>query len=115
MFKNSHKMNKYKYYLLLALGIVLISFIFIKSDFFSKKDDFKTLVYKTETGFGYSISYNSKLLIKQDYIPAIQSEKSFFNFEDAQKAASLVIEKLNRKENPKLSLLELNELGIQLN
>ena len=72
------------------------------------------MVYEINNGYGYSISYNDKLLIKQDLIPAIQNNQAFCNFDDAQKVADLVKEKLKRKENPKISLIELKQLNIQL-
>lgn len=110
-----NKQTKYITTLLLALSVVLIYFIIIKTTFNNKTDSFITAVYKTNTGYGYSISYNNKLLIKQDYIPAIQNNLSFCNFQDAQRVANLVKEKLSNKENPKISLSELKQLHIKLN
>lgn len=73
------------------------------------------MVYKSNNGYGYSVSYNDKLLIKQDYIPCIENNHPFCNYKDAQKVANLVVEKLNEKENPKVTISELNVLNIQLN
>lgn len=109
-----YNLKKYLVIFLLIFSVALVSLmVFVTIDGI-KKDPFKTSVYKTKTGFGYSISYNTKVLIKQDFIPAIQNNQSFCNFEDAQKVANLVKEKLHKKENPKLSLIELKQLNIQL-
>ncbi|CAH8284031.1 uncharacterized protein DUF4907 [Mariniflexile fucanivorans] len=105
------KKSKFVIALLLILSAILVFVIISKT----KTDTFETEVYKTETGYGYSISFRNTLLIKQDYIPAIQNNVSFYTEEDAQKVANLVKEKLGKKMNPKISLLELKQLGITLN
>tara|TARA_R110000868_G_scaffold95687_1_gene262989 strand:- start:1483 stop:1845 length:363 start_codon:yes stop_codon:yes gene_type:complete len=113
-------MKKYIVFFVIILSIAVVGLIVLKTyigsktDIRSKKDTIEALVFKTKTGFGYSISYNNKVLIKQDYIPAIQYNQAFCNFEDAQKVADLVKEKLNRNENPKISLIELKNLEVQL-
>lgn len=107
-------MKKYIVFFVIILSIAVAGLIVLRTDIGGKKDVIKSLVFKTETGFGYSISYNSKVLIKQDYIPAIQNNQAFCNFNDAQKVADLVKEKLIKKENPQISLIELKKLNIQL-
>lgn len=110
-----NKLKKYLVIVLLIFSVSLVCLIVLRTDKGNEKDDFKASVIKTETGFGYSISYNNKVLIKQDYIPVIQNNQAFCNFDDAQKIAELVKEKLIKKENPNVSLRELNKLNIQLN
>lgn len=107
-------MKKYIVFFTLILSVLFVGFILFNKQAY-KKDNLTTLVYKTETGFGYSISYNSKVLIKQDYIPTIQKNKSFCNGIDAQNVAYLVKEKLSKNENPQISLQELHKLNIQVN
>jgi len=108
---------KTKHIIILAifLSIILVGFIVFKTVYSHKSENFKTIVYKSNNGFGYSISFKDKLLIKQDFIPAIQKSQPFCNSYDAQKVANLVVEKLNKKENPKVTISELNEYDIQLN
>ena len=107
--------TKYVVLLALILSAVMVCFIVLKTDFKTKTEDIEILVYKTNNGYGYSISYKNKLLIKQNNIPSIQRGHSFCNFKDAQKVANLVREKLYKKENPKITLQELQTLNIQLN
>ena len=70
--------------------------------------------FRVDNGFGYEITNNKKVLIKQNYIPAIQENKPFFSKEDANKVASLVINKLKNRSSPTVSLRELTMLKIQL-
>lgn len=68
--------------------------------------------FKTANGWGYSITVDNKLFIKQDKIPAIQGNKSFATEEDAAKVAELVIKKIAKNENPAVTIQELKQLGI---
>ena len=85
------------------------------SDMFEASNPYKTEVFKVENGFGYQISYNSKLLIKQEYIPAVQLNKTFCTEQDANLVAQLVSKKLYNKENPQITLENLNHLNIVFN
>lgn len=66
-------------------------------------------------GYGYTISLNEKVIIKQDYIPYIQDKISFCTTEDAQKIAVVVQKKLLKRENPSVTLIELEQQSIILN
>ncbi|MFV0564554.1 MAG: DUF4907 domain-containing protein [Flavobacteriaceae bacterium] len=81
---------------------------------YSNASTLKTDVIQVEGGFGYTVSYRGKSLIKQEHIPAIESQMAFFKAADAQKVGNLVAEKIKRKENPKVTLEELKQLKIQL-
>ncbi|MBP0905206.1 DUF4907 domain-containing protein [Mariniflexile gromovii] len=107
-----NKKSKYVIALLLILSVILIGVIISKTNV---EEPFNTKVFKTDSGYGYSISFRNTLLIKQDYIPTIQNNVSFCTPQDAQKVADLVKKKLNHKENPKITLSELKQLGIKLN
>ena len=92
----------------------LISFIVFKSSFRGSPNVFKSQIYEYNEGYGYSISYGNKIIIKQNIIPVIPANKPFYDFYDAQKVADLVKEKLDKNESPHISLEELKELNIQL-
>lgn len=68
--------------------------------------------FKTGNGWGYSITVDNKLFIKQTQIPAIQGNKSFATEEDAAKVAELVIKKIAKNETPAVTKEELKQLGI---
>ncbi|GAL78921.1 hypothetical protein JCM19274_3479 [Algibacter lectus] len=71
-------MFRRKIILVLVVALVLTSGLYMaNSDIFETSNPYKTEVFKVENGFGYQINYNSKLLIKQEYIPAVQLNKTF--------------------------------------
>lgn len=97
-----------------VLSISIISVILVRMKNV-KTSNYEVFVHETSRGFGYSITYNEKMLIKQDYIPAIQDVQSFCSSEDALKVATFVKEKLNKRENPKVTLIDLKQFRIKLN
>jgi len=68
--------------------------------------------FKTDNGWGYTITVDNKIFIKQPEIPAIEGNKGFATEEDAAKVAELVIHKIAKNENPAVSKEELKKLGI---
>jgi hypothetical protein len=106
-------MTKKKWLTIFLLGLVIICALYLMN--YKVKNPYKTEIYDVEGGFGYKISYNSKLLIKQDHIPAVQYNKVFCSQEDAEKVANFVSEKLYNKKGPKITIENLNSLNINLN
>lgn len=80
----------------------------------SKKETLKASSIKTTSGWGYTISYYNKILIKQTIIPAISENKSFGCEEDALKVADLVIKKLNQNTSPSVTQNDLILLKIKM-
>ncbi len=72
-------------------------------------------VFAADNGFGYTITYEGKTLIKQNNIPAMEELKSFCSRNDALKVANLVIKKLEGNKPPTISLNELIALQIRTN
>lgn len=68
--------------------------------------------FKTADGWGYSITLDNKVYIKQDIIPVIQGIKSFATENDALKVASLVVTKIKLHQKPTLQKEELLSLGV---
>lgn len=79
-----------------------------------KKEIYKTEIFQTNSGWGYSISYKDKIIIKQSIIPVISDNKSFSTEEDALKTAHLVVEKLSQNLSPTVNKNELILLKIKL-
>ena len=70
--------------------------------------------YKAESGWGYDIYENNKLLIHQSSIPALPGNNGFTTQADAQKVAKLIVDKI--KGNimpPTLTLEDLKTIGIE--
>ncbi|RZJ50595.1 MAG: DUF4907 domain-containing protein [Flavobacterium sp.] len=79
----------------------------------SKNQVFKTETFQTTSGWGYSIVYKDKIIIKQSVIPVINDSKSFATEEDAHKLANLVVEKLQQNISPTVTKNELILLKIK--
>jgi hypothetical protein len=68
--------------------------------------------FKTENGWGYNITVDNKLFIKQTEIPVVEGNKGFATEEDAAKVAQLVINKIAKNESPAVKKEDLEKLGI---
>lgn len=93
---------------------LLILFLLLQIVSCTKKEHFKTESFKTKSGWGYSISYKEKIIIKQSIIPVINDSKSFSTEQDALKTANLVVEKLKQNLSPTVTKNELILLKIKL-
>ncbi|WP_433835296.1 DUF4907 domain-containing protein [Flavobacterium anhuiense] len=92
----------------------LIFFILLLFIACSKKDALITASFKTNSGWGYTIAYKEKVLIKQSVIPVISDTKSFQTEDDALKVAGLVKQKLKQNLSPTVTKNELILLKIKL-
>lgn len=79
-----------------------------------KKEVLTSTTFKTNSGWGYTIAYKEKILIKQTIIPVISESKSFATESDALKVADLVKEKLKNNLSPTVTKNELILLKIKL-
>jgi hypothetical protein len=68
--------------------------------------------FKTGDGWGYAITVDNKIFIKQSTIPCIAGDKSFATEADASKVADLVLNKLKTHQKPSIFKSELEKLGI---
>ncbi|WP_369014415.1 DUF4907 domain-containing protein [Flavobacterium anhuiense] len=80
----------------------------------AKKEALTATSFKTNSGWGYSIAYKEKVLIKQSIIPVISDTKSFETESDALKVAELVKQKLKQNLSPTVTKNELILLKIKL-
>lgn len=80
----------------------------------NKQPEKTVATIKTPTGWGYTISQNNKIIIKQSIIPVIDKNISFQSEQDALKVGQLVLEKLNNDLSPTITKNDLNLLSIQL-
>jgi len=96
--------------ILWVLLVVLPAIIFLTN--YNSEDTFKVKVFEVGNGFGYDITSNEVIIIKQENIPAIQQQKNFTSYEQAHQVAGVVVEKLNKGVNPGISIEELKRLGV---
>ena len=80
----------------------------------TKKEVLTANAFKTNSGWGYTISYKEKILIKQSIIPVISENKSFKTEDDALKVADLVKQKLKENLSPTVTKKDLILLKIKL-
>ncbi|TDW46371.1 uncharacterized protein DUF4907 [Flavobacterium sp. 270] len=80
----------------------------------SKKESLKAETFKTQSGWGYTIAYKNKIVIKQSIIPVISDSKSFSTEDDALKVADLVVKKLHQNISPTVTKKDLILLKIKL-
>ena len=80
-----------------------------------KKETFTTEVFKINKGYGYTILFDNKPLIKQNEIPAISQKRVFCNEKEAFVVANFVVKKLKENKTPTITLKDLNKLKIKFN
>jgi len=107
-------MNKRKKQLATSLffGLVLIVGLSLLMSLQKKDLVVVNEVIQLENGFGYKIYDGNKLLIRQEFIPAIKGEKPFKSHSDAQKVADLIANKIRKGTSPRIEKGELVALGI---
>lgn len=81
----------------------------------AKKNTYDVSPIKLNTGWGYIITMNNKIIIKQTHIPAIPENKSFQTREDAQKVGELVLKRIKTRLSPSVTKNDLTLLDISFN
>ncbi|MCW3805110.1 DUF4907 domain-containing protein [Plebeiibacterium marinum] len=103
--------TKTKFVSILILFVICFTGFSCKN---KKKYHIEYTIIEVDNGWGYDISVNGKVFIHQDVIPGVQGKKAFYSQQDAEKAAKLVVKKIENKEMPPaVSTQELKELGIK--
>lgn len=95
--------------------IPLLLAVFLLFSCKQTKPSFHTEVYSVTNGYGYLIKHGLKIIVKQEYIPAISGKQAFCTAEDAQKIANLVVNKITNQQNPKVTIREMEDLDIHFN
>jgi hypothetical protein len=74
---------------------------------------YETAVFRTETGWGYEIRQDGKLVIYQPVIPGLTGNRSFITQQQARTVGEAVTEKMRRGQfPPALTRQELAQLGV---
>ncbi len=79
----------------------------------NRKQNFELKPIKVNSGWGYTISNNQKIIIKQTIIPVIPENKHFQSKDEALKVGRLVLEKLNKNISPSVTKKDLILLSIK--
>ncbi|MFC0774646.1 DUF4907 domain-containing protein [Terrimonas alba] len=93
-----------------ALIAVAVFIITIDRSSKKKKNHISTYVYEGIHGWGYDILVNDELFIHQELIPAIQGQTGFQTKMQAEQAARLIINKMERGQLPTVTTFELEPI-----
>lgn len=75
---------------------------------------FEVKSFKMEKGWGYAISMNEKIIIRQTVIPAVSDKRSFRTEADALKTGNFVLERIKQNLSPTIAKKDLILLEILL-
>ena len=71
-------------------------------------------IHEVDNGYGYNISSKNKVLIKQNFIPVLETKQPFSSISDAQSVANLVKNRIESNKNPKITRKDLDLLEISI-
>lgn len=105
-----------KTFKIVALSLLVVS-LFLGFHFWRTKAEGQagylySRIIVVENGYGYQIFEGEQLLIRQEFIPAINGNKAFQSKSDAEMVAKRVMEKIQKKLPPTIDIQELTDLGI---
>ncbi len=107
------KKNQKNFLYLLNFSLILLIIGSLIFTFCQKEQDLKTQSIKIENGWGYVITNNNKVIIRQTIIPAISESKSFKNEQDALAVGKSVVKKLKTNNSPTITKKDLILLKIK--
>ncbi|HEX2968635.1 MAG TPA: DUF4907 domain-containing protein [Bacteroidales bacterium] len=81
---------------------------------FSGRDEYSLKTFRSDNGWGYSISKADRTIIKQPFIPALEGKRPFYSKHDARITGNLVLQRLKAKADFTLSHEDLLKAGIKL-
>jgi uncharacterized membrane protein len=110
-FWKQHQKNLFYVFNLCTIAFLCGLLIFI---FCQKKENLKVQSIKVNGGWGYSISNNKKIIIKQTVIPVISEYKSFKTEKEALAVGQLVLKKLETDLSPTITKNDLILLKIRI-
>ena len=96
------------------LSIILFVIALLIFIFCQKEKSLNVQTIKINQGWGYTITNNNRVIIKQTVIPVISEHKSFQTEKEAMTVGQLVIKKLNANKSPTITKNELILLKIRL-
>lgn len=98
--------------IILAFSLILMISLTGMSACSKPEKEYQLEALKLEDGWGYKISVQGKPYIVQEIIPAIQGSEKFKDSLSACRIGELVIDKLENKKSPTITVNELIEAGI---
>ncbi len=93
--------------------LLFCSILFLNSCQKKNNSNFDIKITRQDSGYGYQIIKNRKVVINQPYIPAIQGEQPFKDSIQARKTADLAVKKMGKLSLPRISAQELDSMKIE--
>ena len=97
-----------------GLMCLLICGIIYSTYHLEERTTLRTEIFAVGKGFGYHIVHDNKVLITQVNIPAVQGSIPFTTKKDAEKTADLIINKILKAEDPKITIADLEAMKIDI-
>ena len=104
------KLNKHN---IKFFGTIIVMVVLACSCQNKRTESLQSFVFAAGSGFGYSITLQGKLFIKQQTIPAIEGNMPFCDSLDAVKVSTLVVQKIKAKQAPTITKQDLATLKIK--
>jgi hypothetical protein len=103
-------------FLIIAIGLALAGGYWLKKKREKEKNrdyvELELQAIQTPGGWGYDIMADKKLYIHQDIIPVWPGRHSFRTKEQALSIGQKVMDRINRRQLPDVTLQDLEEAGI---
>ena len=96
--------------------VVISMIVFVIFHVYDRKESAKkTYVSEIQVagGWGYEVIYNNKVLIIQEYIPAISGEYPFQTKQEALSIGSLALKRFIEIQRPAITMQDLDSLLIK--
>lgn len=88
--------------------VSLLCYVFLAAD--EKENPYNVEVFKSGDGWGYKIKKMEKVIVYQPNMPCVNGDIPFSDQESAMNTAQLVLSKINNRENPTITIEELNKI-----
>ena len=98
---------------ILNISIIAFSIGILFLIFCQKEKNLNVHSIKVNDGWGYAITNNNQLIIKQTIIPVISERKSFQTEQEAMAVGHLVVQKLDSNLSPTITEKDLILLKIK--
>ncbi|WP_299117432.1 DUF4907 domain-containing protein [uncultured Winogradskyella sp.] len=104
-------------FVIIIIGIVLVinTLVLVNADDKKESKGYSLKVIQKDSSWIYVIAKNDKVLIKQEYVPAVKGRRVFKSKEDAEIIGKLVLNKLYRNQTPRLTIDEVMSNSITFN
>lgn len=91
----------------IIISVLILTFGGPQKKYPEKPENLSYNTFYIKSGWGYDIIMNNRMIIHQELVPALTVQRGFEKKEDAEKAAQLVIQKINTHQSPALSKNEI--------